>query len=325
MKKITILFLAIFVCFSAIGQTNKNVIVTKTPKTVPTGKKWILEAGQTTRVQVSYGVLNSGSLCNALFLSSPRMVSNVNSGSIFEAESFMLIFKDPEKVPYTNDYTYELTIISIADKDFSVSDLQNNKPEDVGMKKIEFKAGESVFVGNCLESIELKEINMTQAELLEVKKKEDEINKANQEKLTNFQIPVNPEKYVEPGTKPEIQDSKLKRIVFSSSAVLHKQPGKGYALDDVSTWTLSLTADEFKLNSSNGIDKTYTVVKIEYDEQMRMQKFVLGNSDNEVTHNLLISWRNSSNQYSLLLSSTDNTEEYQFQEVQSSDKQFQTN
>ena len=56
-----------------------------------------------------------------------------------------------------------------------------------------------------------------------------------------------------------------------------------------------------------------------------MQKFVLGNSDNEVTHNLLISWSNSSNQYSLLLSSTDNTEEYQFQEVQSSDKQFQNN
>ena len=64
MKKITIFFLAIFVCFSAIGQTSKNVIITKSPKTVPTGKKWILEAGQTTRVQVSYGVLNSGSLCN---------------------------------------------------------------------------------------------------------------------------------------------------------------------------------------------------------------------------------------------------------------------
>jgi len=165
---------------------------------------------------------------------------------------------------------------------------------------------------------------MTQAELLEVKKKEDEINKANQQKLTNFQIPVNPEKYVEPGTKPEIHDSKLKSIVFSSSAVLHKRPGKGYALDDVSTWTLSLTVDEFNLSSSNGIEKTYTVIKIEYDEQMRMQKFVLGNSDKEITHNLLISWSNNSNQYSLLLSSTDNTEEYQFQEVQSSDKQFQT-
>lgn len=324
MKKITIFFLAIFVCFSVIGQTSKNVIVTKSPKTVPTSKKWILEAEQTTRVQVSYGVLNSGSLCNALFLSSPRMVSNINSGSIFDAESYMLIFKDPEKVPYTNDYTYDLTIISIADKDFSVYDLQDKKPKNVGMKRIEFKAGESVFVGNCLESIELKEINMTQAELLEVKKKEDEINKADQLKLSNFNIPINPEKYVEPSTKPEMHDSKLKSIVFSSSGVLHKQPGKGYALDDVSKWTMSLTASKFSLQSSNGIDKSYNLIKIEYDEQMRMQKFILGNSDNKITHNLLISWSTSSNQYSLLLSSSDNTEEYQFQEVESTDKQYQS-
>lgn len=313
-----------FICFSTTGQTSKNIIITKTPKTVPAGKKWILEAGKTTRVQISYGVLNSGSLCNALFLSNPRMVSNVNRGNIFNAESYMLIFKDPEKVPYTNDYTYDLTVISIVDKDFSVYALQEKSPEEVGVKKIEFKAGESVFVGNCLESIELKEINMTQSELLEIKKKEDEINKVNQQKFSNFQIPVNPEKYIESGTKPEIHDSKLKSIVFTSSAVLHKRPGKGYALDNVSTWTLSLTADEFNINSSNGIDKTYTVIKIEYDEQMRMQKFVLGNSDKEITHNLLISWSNNSNQYSLLLSSTDNTEEYQFQEVQSNDKQYQT-
>jgi len=324
MKKITIFFLAIFVCFSAIGQTSKNVIIIKSPKTVPTGKKWILEAGQTTRVQVSYGVLNSGSLCNALFLSSPRMVSNVNRGNISNTESYMLIFNNLEKVQYTNEYTYDLTIISIADKDFSVYDLQDNKPEDIGMKRIEFKAGERVFVGNCLESIELKEINMTQAELLEIKKKEDAVNKVNQQKLANFQIPINPEKYVEPGTKLEIHDSMLKSIVFSSPAVLHKQPGKGYAFDDVSTWVLSLTADEVILSSSNGIDKTYTVIKIEYDEQMRMQKFVLGNSDNEITHYILIAWSNSRNQYSLLLSSTDKTEEYQFQEVQSSDKVFQT-
>lgn len=324
MKKITIFFFAIFVSFSAIGQTSKNVIITKSPKTVPTGKKWILEAGQITRIQVSYGVLNSGSLCNAFFLSSPRMVSNINRGSIFNAESFMLIFKDPEKVQYTNDYTYDLTIISIADKDFSVYDLQDKKPEEVGMKRIEFKAGESVFVGNCLESIELKEINMTQAELLEIKKKEDEIYKINQEKLVNFQIPFNPVKYIGPSTIPEMYDSKLKSIVFSSSAVLHKRPGKDYAIDDVSTWTLSLTADEFNLSNSNGIDKTYTVIKIEYDAQSRMQKFVLGNSNKEITHNLLIAWSSRNNQYSLILRSTDNTEEYQFQEVQSSEKQFQT-
>jgi|ERR1035437_1654302 hypothetical protein len=321
MKSLTICILTFLICITSIGQINKPIIVTKSPKIVPTGKKWILQSGIKTRVQVSYGVLNSGSFCNAIFRSTPRIISSVNRGNTFNAESYVLIFQEPEKVPYTNDYTYDLIIISIADKNFSIDDLQQKSPDEVGTNKIEFKGGESVFVGNCLESIELQEINMTQTELLEIKKKNDEINKANQLILSNFNIPVNPEKYVESGTKPEIHDSKLKSIIFSSSAVIFKRPSKVPALDDVSTWTLTLSADKFTLQSSNGIDKKYTVIKIEYDEQMKMQKFTLGNSDKEITHNLLISWSN--NRYTLILNSTDNTEEYQFQEVQSTDKQYQ--
>lgn len=324
MKTLSIFFLVIFVCFTAIGQSNKAVIITKSSKTVPSGKKWVLEAGQTIRVQVSTNVLNSGSLCNALFLSNPRIVSNVNSGNFLNAESYFLIFKEPEIVPYTNNYTYDLTLMSIADKDFSFNDFQDQKPDELGLKRIEFKAGENVFVGNCLESIELKEIDMTQAELLDLKNMEDEVTEANQQKLSNFQIPVNPEKYVEPGTKPEIHDSNLKSIEFSSSTVLYKQSGKSYTLDNVSLWTLSLTTHDFNLSNSNGIEKVYTVVEIEYDIKMRMQKFSLGNTYGDITHILLISWSNRNNQYSLILNSTDNTEIYQFQEVQSSNKQFQT-
>ena len=63
MKSLIILIFTFLICFSANGQTNKVIIVTKSPKTVPAGKKWILEAGKTTRVQVNYGVLNSGSFC----------------------------------------------------------------------------------------------------------------------------------------------------------------------------------------------------------------------------------------------------------------------
>uniref|UniRef100_UPI00404901E5 hypothetical protein n=1 Tax=Fulvivirga sp. TaxID=1931237 RepID=UPI00404901E5 len=323
MKKIVIIFLAVFIGYSANGQFNDNIIITKLPKTVPVGKKWIIEAGQTTIIEANYGVLNSGSLCNALFLSSPQMLSNINIGGLSESESYILIFKDLEKVPYTNDHTYKLTIISIMDKNFQPEDLQYKKPEDVGKKRIEFKTGESVFVGSCLESIQLKETNISTAESLDLKKKEDEIYKEIKDKHSNFQIPVNQEKYIKPGTIPEIYDSKLKSIVFSSLAVLFKQPGKNYALDNVSSWTLSLTADKFNLTNSNGIDKTYTVLKIEYDEQMGMQKFILGNSQKEKTHVLLISYSNSSNQYSLILSSNDKTESFQFQEVQSTDKQFQ--
>ena len=323
MRTITVLIITFFICYYITGQTSKTIIVTKSPQNVPLGKKWVLEAGKTIRVQVNNEILISGSLCNALFLSIPRMISNVNRGNILNAESYILIFKDSEKVPYTNDYTYDLTVISIADKNISVFDLQHKSPEEVGVNKIIFKTGESVFVGNCLESLELKEINMTQTELLEINKKDNEINKTNQSKLFNFNIPIKPDKHVEPGTKPEIHDSKLTSIVFSSIGVVHKQPGKAYAFDDVSTWTLTLNVNKFILQSPNGINKTYTVIKIDYDEKIKMQRFTLGNSNNDITHNLLISWSNRSNEYTLLLSSTDKTEEYQFQKVQSIDKQYQ--
>ena len=105
--------------------------------------------------------------------------------------------------------------------------------------------------------------------------------------------------------------------------MLFKLPGKRYSLDNISTWTLELNVDEFSLHSSNGIDKTYKVIKIGYDEEMRMQKFTLGDENNVETHTLLIAWSTNSNQYSLLLNSIDNSEDFQFQDVQTTTKQFQ--
>lgn len=311
------------ICSIIYGQTGNQIIITKTPKTVPSNKKWVLEAGAKTRIQVGDGVLNSGSLCNAIFLSNPRMIGSISRGTIFESEQYVIIFKDLEKVPYTNEYTFDLTTISFLDKTQSVNDLQSKKAEEVGLQKVEFFAGETVFVGKCLESIELSEIDMSQTELQLRNKIKEDANKANEVILSNFQIPVNPEKYVEPGTKPEIHDKLLENIVFTSPSVLFKQPGKGFAVDGVSIWTINLTATELNLKSSNGVNKTYSVINMEYDEKMKMQKIILGNSNKEPTHYLLTSWSNSRNEYSLILNSSDKSEEYQFQEVSSTEKQFQ--
>jgi len=323
MKRLSIIFVLVFIYFSVFAQINKTIIVTTSPKTVPKNKKWIIEAGKSTRVQVRKGTLNSGTLCNALFLSHPRMVSNINQGNYSSAESYMLIFKELEKVPYTNDYTYDLVPISIVDKDFSFDDFKNYKLDDIGEKRIEFKAGENVFVGNCLLSIEMTEIDISQAELAELKKKEKEILDEKERKLSNFYIPINPEKYVDPDVKPKIYDNKLKNIVFTSSSVMYKSPGKGYSFDNSSNWTLNLNINELSIQNSNGINKIYTVISIEYDKQMKCQKFNLGSSNNTITHKLLISWSNNSKQYNLILSSLDNSEEFQFQEVKSINKQYQ--
>lgn len=323
MKKIIIIALLVIVSSFSNGQDWKNIIVTRIPKEVPVGKKWILEAGTSTRVQIDNSVFRSGSLCNALFTSSPRMIPSLNKGSLFEPTGFMIIFKDPEKVQYTNDYTFDLNVISIVNQNFSPNEFQNKSPEEIGAKKIEFKAGEKVFVGSCLMSIEVKEKDMTPAELMEIKKQEAEKVKLNQLKLDQFNIPINPEKYIDPGTKPVFHDNKLQSIVFSSSGVLFKSPGAGWAMDDVSVWTLSLDSKKFILENTNGIDKEYSVLGMKYFEEMTALKVELGNLNKELTHNLLISWSNSSNLYLVIFSSTDQSEEYQFQEVNSKEKQIQ--
>lgn len=319
MKKSLLILLFFFSVF-ANAQTGKKIIITKAPKTVPAGKVWKLERNKGTIVQVSDGTLKSGTLCNAMFLSRPSLIFNINKGDYYNAEGYGIVFKDFEKVQYTNDITYSITPISIVDKNFSLSDLTSNSPENVGSKEIIFRAGETVFVGECLTSIELIEYNMTQAELQIEKKKILEIEKEKNKLKANFNIPINPEKYVEPGTKPTLKDSLLKEIVFSSNGVLHKQPGKRAGYDDATTWTMTLTIDNFELSSSSGINKSYKVLNIKYDDALKMQAYQLGDIEGTPTHTLNVSWSNSSKQYLVILMANDRSEEYQFQSTQATNK-----
>jgi len=318
-KYFTILFVLAFGFANA--QTSKKIIITKSPKTVPQGKVWKLESNQEIIIQLNEGVLKSGTLCNAMFLSRPGIVFNINKGSFYEAEGFGIIFKEFEKVQYTNDVTYSIIPISFVDKNFDLDELSSESPENVGTKEVIFKAGESVFVGSCLMTIEMTEYNMSKADLAIENKKREAVEAEKARLKSNFNIPINPEKYVEPGTIPTLKDSLLTKIIFSSNGVMHKRPGKGFAFDDVSTWKMTLTIEDFVLKSSNGINKSYKLLDIKYDETMRMQEFQLGDYNGNHTHNLSISWSNSSNQYSVLLNSIDFSEEYQFQETQATSKQ----
>lgn len=320
MKKYLLLFIIACTTF-ANAQTGKKIIITKMPKTVPAGKVWKLERGKTTVVQLSDGTLNSGTLCNAMFLSKPGLVFNINKGDYDQSDGYAIILKDFEKVQYTNDVTYSFTPISIVDKNFSLSELKNTSPENVGSKEIIFKAGETVFVGECLVTIEVTEYNMTQAELQIEKKKIATIEKEKNKLKANFNVPINPEKYVAPGTKPILKDSLLNKIIFSSNGVLHKQPGKRAGYDDATTWTMTLTIDDFELSSSSGINKSYKVYGISYNEALKSQEFKLGDFDGNATHTLNISWSNSSKQYFVILTSLDHSEEYQFQNTQTTNKQ----
>jgi hypothetical protein len=320
MRKILTIVLALFTIGIVYGQ--KTVIVTKYAKEVPEGKKWTLEANKMTKVQLNKGVLNSGTMCNALFRSSPRIIMNVNRGTIYKSEGYGIILKDPEKVPYTNDYTYEFTPISFVDKSFSLSELQYEKAENLGTNKIEFMAGETVFVASCLESIEMIETNMTKQELLAETKKQEEIKNTKLTKAKNFCIPINPEKYVEPDIKPELKDSLIQYVVFESPAVMFRSRNQRGGYDDVHQWTLTLTQSVFEMKSSN-INETYTVLNAKYNEQLHFQEFQLADETGEFTHKLNICYSNSSKSYMVIFSSVDNKDDYQFQEITLKEIKFQ--
>lgn len=317
-----LLFFFLLICsLTAVGQVTKKIVITTSPRTVPAGKVWKLQCNRPTKVQLHEGTLRSGTMCNGLFLSRPGLVFNVNKGYVPNAVSYGVVFKSFEKVPYANEYTYSITPVAIVDKSFSLDELHEKKAEDVGVKEVVFRAGEVVFVATCMASIELTEYNMSTTEFAAAQKKASAAAAAKKAVASNLTIPVNPEKYVAPGTKPAIHDKDFKTLNLKSTGVLHQRPGRAMALDDAAVFNFSLSADAVDIESQSGINKSYKVLGIKYNEEMKMQEFRLGDEGGSATHKLLVAWSNESKSYILLLNSVDKSEEYQFQETELVSKQ----
>ena len=313
--------LILFSSLTAAGQVRKTVIITPSPRTVPAGKVWKLQCNRPTKVQLHEETLRSGTMCNGLFLSRPGLVFNVNKGYMPNSVSYGIVFKSFEKVPYTDEYTYCVTPVAIVDKNFSLDELNEKKAEDVGVKEVVFRAGEVVFVATCVASIELAEYNMIATEMVTAQKKAAAAAATKKAVVSSLTIPVNPEKYVSPGTKPALHDRGFKTLNLKSTGVLHQRPGKKGAFDDEAVFNFSLSADAVDIESQSGINKSYKVLGIKYNEEMKMQEFKLGDETGSPTHKLLVAWSNSRNGYILLLNSIDMTEKYQFQEIELVSKQ----
>lgn len=149
-----IFYLAFFVTVSYFSFGQRNIILTKYPQEVPKGKKWVLTTDKETLVEVSYGVLNSGSLCNAQFLSSPGIISGVVEGQFGNPNQvYAILFSSRSRVAYTNEYTFSIVPKAIITANFDFTELQTKKVDEVGEAEIAFLEGEKVYVGNCLTSL----------------------------------------------------------------------------------------------------------------------------------------------------------------------------
>jgi hypothetical protein len=168
-----LLSLNVLLVLNVFAQT--PIVISKSPQKVPYGKKWILPTNQNILVEVSDGSLSSGTKCNADLYSNPRILSALVEGEYGRpTEIYGILFKELNKVHYTNDATYSIVPVALVDTKFSLSELANTPLEKVGKKQIIFYPGQKIYASDCLESIQVLEYTLDPTEMIESNKKEKE-------------------------------------------------------------------------------------------------------------------------------------------------------
>lgn len=172
-------FLGIFLILFVITKTfsQNKIILTGIPAKVPLGKKWVIKSNIQIALEVSDGSLESGTLCNALLYSNPKMIGNIFIGEYGNPTKFYgIICSLVSKKAFANENTFLVNPITFFDEKFDINDLQYIKAESLGQKTVTFFQGEVVYVGNCLEKIEVIELPLSPKDIEQVQKRNTDNN-----------------------------------------------------------------------------------------------------------------------------------------------------
>lgn len=167
MIKYIITSILLFISTLSFGQ--KSIILTKYPQKIPTGKKWILPLTKPLLIEVNDGTLNIGTLCSAKFITKTPSISALIEGDFGRPNKvYSINFKNLIKVAYTNGVTF-----SIVPTSFSSYDYLNSQQGVIQSKQdVTFYQGQTVYITECLENIQLIEYNLTANDISELKQKE---------------------------------------------------------------------------------------------------------------------------------------------------------
>lgn len=190
----------ILLLISTVAFGQKNIILTKYPQKVPNGKKWVLPLNKALLIEVNEGTLVSGTLCSAKFLTRNPSISAVIEGQYGRPNKvYGISFRDLSKVAYANGVTFSITPVSFSSYDY------NSSQDGVTQSKqnIVFYGGQSVYITECLESLQAFEYTLSANEIAQInqkekkkkelelqRKKEEDLRYANeqeQERISNFQ------------------------------------------------------------------------------------------------------------------------------------------
>lgn len=179
MKSALNFIMIFFFSCNVLGQ--QLIVLTQRPQTVPANKKWVLSYKRSCMIELGEGALYDGNLCNAMINSSPAMVATILVGDFLRPDSsYGIIIKSIEKVPFTNDVTFKITPIWFKATAFM-------QDETYERKELTFYPGQTVHTWDCLNSIELVEVNLTQREMAiekariakEIEKQKNEVAEEN--------------------------------------------------------------------------------------------------------------------------------------------------
>jgi hypothetical protein len=152
MKK-TIFFIWTIVllsCGNSIYSQTKKIILTQIPQQVPANKVWRLKPAQDVLCELSFRFSNdNNSLCAAALQSVPSVISGIAEGDVPNIKTTNLYLIDWKKEPYTNDYTWRITLSSFSE--------------------LILLPGSKVFLTNCLQTLTVYEYTVTPNELEKLK------------------------------------------------------------------------------------------------------------------------------------------------------------
>ncbi|KAF0151545.1 MAG: hypothetical protein FD143_1844 [Ignavibacteria bacterium] len=158
----------------------QKVIIGQYPTTVPFGKKWILQTNQEILVELQPNIM-SGSMCDAQIRSNPGIISVIKKYDLRKTNyNYTLLFNEISKVAFSNNNTFKVVPISIANIESDLELLGKVDLKKIGKKEIVFYPGDVVSVGLCIKNLQLFEMPLSKKELVELKWREDEIKKENE-------------------------------------------------------------------------------------------------------------------------------------------------
>ena len=308
--------------FSTISYGQKTVLLSRYPQEVPKGKKWVISTNNEAQIELSSGTMNTGTMCNANFLSRPGVLSSIVEGDYNGPNKiYQVLFSGYNRVAYANEFTYRISPKAIVTHDFDFNELANKSVEEVGLKSISFLSGEKVYLSSCIITFPAMEYELSLQELEIVQLREDAKKKARIEReqylesikekeIVEFFIPVN---QTSDSKTPKIHDNNLYRIGFKTKNTLLKlDSGDSLSPEKMSVWTITLGNLGLTIQNSREYVRKFKVRSFEYDPTSSSSKFELSSNNNLISHNLFVSYSPIQNQYLLILKSIDGSEIFQF-------------